>query len=298
MSGSLEGKVAVITGTGTGMAREVALRMASEGAAIVGCDIDEEACAETVELVRSQGGQMEALYPLNLTDEANAHRLAEFAAEQYGGVDILYNNAMGMRVGALEDLSADDWQFTLDNTLTLHFLTTKHIVPHLRARGGGSIIFVGSISGANLGAAYPGNMGFLISYACAKAAVLRMTSVLANELAEINVRVNAISPGCIATPDAMNAYGEPGTELRRVAESPSLIPRLGEPLDVAKAALFLASEQSSWVTGQNLFVDGGFMVSGGRGQATAQDKEALAPLVAGMSQVDDAWETTGVKKPR
>jgi NAD(P)-dependent dehydrogenase (short-subunit alcohol dehydrogenase family) len=172
------------------------------------------------------------------------------------------------------------------------------MIPHLRAGGGGSIIFVGSISGTHTGAAYPGNLGFLFSYACAKAAVLRMTTVLANELAEINVRVNAISPGCIETPPTKEVYGEPGTELRRVVDSSTLSPRLGEPLDIAKAALFLASEQSSWITGQNLIVDGGFIASGGKGQATEQDKAALAPLVAAISEIEDAWETTGAAKPR
>ena len=298
MSNSLDGKVAVVTGTGRGIAREVALRFAAEGAKVVGCDIDEEACAETVKLVRAAGGEMEALHPLDLTVEENAHELFEFTADRFGGLDVLYNSAMSMRIGTIEDLTAEEWRFTLDNTLTLQYLVTKHAVPHLRKRGGGSIVFVASMSGMQNGSGYPGNLPFLLAYACAKAGVLRMTNVLANELSEIGVRVNSISPGCIGTPAGMTFYGEPGSELRRVSESGTLIKRLGEPRDIADAALFLAGEGSSYVTGQNLVVDGGFDASGGAGRATDVDKAVYAPLVAKFSQVDEGWTTSGTPKPR
>jgi meso-butanediol dehydrogenase/(S,S)-butanediol dehydrogenase/diacetyl reductase len=296
VSGQLEGKVAVITGTGNGIARDVALRFAREGARIVGCDLNEETTAETVKLVRDAGGQMEALAPLDLTVETNAHDLAEYAGETFGGIDILFNSAMQMRLGAIEDLTVDDWKFTLDNTLTLQFLVTKHVVPHLRKRGGGAIVFVGSITGTQTGAGYPGNLGFLLPYACAKAGVLRMTVVLANELAEIGVRVNSISPGTVATEQGLAFYGRPGTEQRRVSELGTLVPRLGDPEDIAAAALYLASDQASWVTGQNLVVDGGFVASGGMGMARAENKAAMAPSVEEFSVVDERWETSGEPK--
>ncbi|HEY5333898.1 MAG TPA: SDR family oxidoreductase [Solirubrobacterales bacterium] len=296
MAGDLEGKVAVVTGTGRGIAREVALRFAAEGAKVVGVDIDAEAAAETVELVREAGGEMEALYPLDLTEEANAHRLSEFAAEKFGGIDVLYNSAMSMRIGAIEDLPADDWRFTIENVLTLHYLVTKHAVPHFRARGGGSIIFVGSMTGMDFASGYAGNLSFLLAYACGKAGILRMTTVLANELAPIGVRVNAISPGATATPTGLAFYGEPGSEPRRVSEKGTLIPRLGRPSDIAEAALYLATKRSEWVTGHNLVVDGGVTASGGMGPASAEDAAAMEPTVAQFSVVDDAWSTTGVKK--
>jgi NAD(P)-dependent dehydrogenase (short-subunit alcohol dehydrogenase family) len=298
MPGQLEGKVAVITGTGNGIARDIALRFAAEGARIVGCDINEETAAETIRLVREAGGEMEALYPLDLTSEVNAHDLAEFAAETFGGIDILVNSAMQMRLGAVEDLTVDDWKFTLDNTLMLQFLVTKHVVPHLRERGGGRIVFIASISGTDTGAGYPGNLGFLLPYACAKAGVLRMALVLANELAEIGVRVNSISPGTVGTEQGLAFYGEPGSEARRVSELGTLVPRLGDPEDIAKAALFLASEESAWVTGQNLIVDGGFVASGGMGIARAENRAAMAPVVGRFSVVDDGWETSGQAKTR
>lgn len=296
--GQLEGKVAVVTGTGRGMARDVCLRFAQEGASLIGCDLDAEAASETRDLVREAGGEMEILAPLDLTEEANAHRLAEFAAETFGGIDVLYNNAMQMRLGAIEDISAADWRFGIENTLTLQFLVTKHAIPHFRARGGGAIIFVASMTGLNIGAGYPGNLGFLLPYACSKAGIIRMMNVLANELAGIGVRVNAISPGCIGTPNGMSFYGEVGTETRRVSEKGLLIERLGTPADIADAALYLAGPQSSWVTGHNLVVDGGFAASGGVGRASAEDEAAMWPTVDDFSDIDESWSTIGEPKRR
>lgn len=287
MSGRLEGKVAVITGTGRGIAREVALRFSAEGAKIVGCDIDEEAADETVEIVRQAGGEMESLHPLDLREEADARRLAEFATEQFGGIDILYNNAMAMRIGELETLPLEDWKFTLESTLTIHYLVSKHIVPSLRTRGGGSIIFVGSITGMPVGAGYPGNLEFLLSYACAKAGVLRMTTLLANQLGTAGIRVNSISPGSIGTDQGLAFFGEPGTETRRVSEIGSLLGRIGEPADIADAALFLASDDSRWVTGHNLVIDGGYVASGGYGPARMRDKDVMAPVIGRFANIDD-----------
>jgi meso-butanediol dehydrogenase / (S,S)-butanediol dehydrogenase / diacetyl reductase len=293
MPGRLEGKVAVITGAGDGMARQVALKFAGEGASIVGCDIDEQKAADTVKAVRDAGGQMESLYPLDLREEDNAHKLAEFAAEKFGGIDIVYNNAMEMKLGVVEDIPLDHWQYTMDNTLTIHYLVAKHTIPHLRKRGGGAMVFVASVTGMHIGSGYQGNLGFLAPYACAKAGILRLTDILANELSEINVRVNSISPGYIGTPNGINFYGQPGTEERRVAEHGALIRRLGEGEDIADAALFLVSDDARWVTGHNLVVDGGYAVSGGFGPATDRDKAAMAPLLEQSYVEVDHWPTSG-----
>lgn len=294
MAGRLEGKVAVITGTGRGMAREVALRFAAEGASIVGCDIDPETAQETLGLVRAAGGTMESLHPIDLTDEQAAHDLFEFAVEKFGGVDILDANSMQVRLGSVEGTKLADWQFTLDHTLTAHFLVAKHAIPHFRARGGGSIIFMGSVAGSNLGSGYPGHLPILAAYSVAKAGVIRLATILANELAPLGVRVNTISPGCVATPNGLFFYGEAGSERRRVTEEATLIPRLGQPDDIASAAVYLASDESSWVTGHNLRVDGGHIAAGGGGPAAPADIDAYAEILAETSETDH-WETSGVR---
>ncbi len=263
MPGALQDKVIVVTGAGKGMAREVCLRFVAEGARVLGCDIDPDAAEETLNIVRDAGGEMESLYPLDLRDEESAHRLMEYAGERFGGIDSLYNNAMAMKLGSIESLSLSDWRETLDGTLTVHFLATKHAIPQIRARGGGSIVFVASMAGLNLGTGYAGNMGWLFSYSCAKAAILRLTSVLANDLAEDRIRVNAILPGNTQTAATADVYGEPGSEQHRLSALGNLIPRLGRPEDIASAAVFLVSEESAFMTGHHLVVDGGFTVSGG-----------------------------------
>jgi NAD(P)-dependent dehydrogenase (short-subunit alcohol dehydrogenase family) len=278
-SGRLEGKIVVMTGVGRGMAREVAARFAAEGAKIVACDIDEEGAAEAVEVVRAAGGEIDSLYPLDLTVESEAKRLADFAMERHGRIDVLYNNAMSASVGVFDDISLEEWRTTIDRTLTPAFLTTKAVVPYMREGGGGSIVFVGSITGMPVGAGFPSNFGILFAYGVAKAGILRMANSLANELAPDGIRVNSLAPGPVLTPVAAELYGEKGSEPRRIIETGSLVGRLGEPIDIANAALFLASDESSWITGHNLVADGGFVASGGVGPTKDADRAVMEPLL-------------------
>lgn len=267
MADRLRNKVAVITGTGDGQGRTGALRFAAEGAKIVGCDIDEEKAAETVRLVREAGGQMECLY-LDLSDEDNAHELLEFAAQTYGGIDILYNNAFQLAFAPLEHLSRKDWMFSVDNTLNLYLWPTKHAIPHFRKRGGGAIVNIASVSGVLYGggSGFVGNQGHTISYAILKAGVLRMTTAAAIELSPLDVRVNSICPGPIRIPKAIPLFGDEDAPLREPYEKQLLVNRLGYPEDIANAALFLASDEASFITGANLLVDGGWCASGGLGR--------------------------------
>jgi meso-butanediol dehydrogenase/(S,S)-butanediol dehydrogenase/diacetyl reductase len=289
MAKQLEGKVVLMTGTGRGMAREVALRFAQEGAGVVGCDIDADAAQETAELVRAAGGEMESLHPIDLTDEAQAHRLAAFAVEKFGGIDVLYNSAMSMQLATPEHGTAAAWRHTLENTLTLHYLVTKHCIPHFRRRGGGAIVYIASITALPVGSGYAGNVTYLLPYAVAKAGILRLSNLMANALAEIGVRVNCICPGTTMTEAGRPFYGEEGSELRELNVSGNLIERLGQPSDIASAAVFLASDEASFVTGQALQVDGGFVASGGMGQPTAEGKRLFGPLLDEYMTFDAQW---------
>lgn len=253
MGNRLKGKIAVITGTGGGQGRAAAIRFAAEGARVVGCDVKVEGSNETVEMVRKQGGEMVSLEPLDLSEEDNVKRLIDFAVESYGDFDILYNNASLPRFGMVEDMPREDWDFCMANEVTLVFLAIKHSVPVFRRRGGGVIINTASIAGMEGGGAFPGGL----AHAVAKAGVIQMSRFLANELAPLKIRVNAISPGGINTPAVEMFIGDPDSPFRKVLLSQQLIGRIGESDDIAQAAVFLASDESSFVTGINLPVEGG-----------------------------------------
>jgi meso-butanediol dehydrogenase/(S,S)-butanediol dehydrogenase/diacetyl reductase len=251
MTGRLAGKVALITGTGGGQGRAAALLFAQEGARVVGCDVKTAGSAETVEMVKAQGGEMIALAPLDLTDEAQVARWVAAGVEAFGGIDILYNNASAPRFNAIDKLSLEDWNYTLANEITLIFLAVKHAVPHLRARGGGVVINTASSVGLEGAKAAPGGA----AHAAAKGAVIALTNHLVGELAALNVRVNVITPGAIDTPALAASTAIPA--VRESMTANHAIRRMGRPEEIAYAALYLASDEASYVTGANIIVDGG-----------------------------------------
>ena len=150
-TGRLDGKVALITGTGGGQGREAALCFAREGAQIVGCDLNADGARETVELVRASGGEMISVDPSDMSDESQVRKVMDAADAAYGGIDILYNNASALRIGRVDQMSLDDFEFTMRNEVTVVWLAIKHAVPLLRARGGGVILNIGSKSGLKVG---------------------------------------------------------------------------------------------------------------------------------------------------
>lgn len=276
MTRRLEGKVAVVTGSGGDIARAIAVRFAEEGASIVGADINPELAEATVAEVRSVGGTIESLHPLDLTQDDSSARLADFAIDKFGGVDVLVNNAKSAKGGSGESTTLADWRYTVDLNLTMPWAITKTFIPLLRARGGGSVIFLASVSGAAFGTGYPGNISNLVAYSTAKAGILKLSVALANELGPSGIRVNTISPGIINTAVAMRSYGQPGTRRHDIVARAAVLPRtLGLPLDIANGALFLASDEAAWITGTDLKIDGGWSASGGAGPAHHEDLEAL-----------------------
>ena len=271
MSGRLEGKTALITGTGGGQGRVAALRFAAEGARVLGCDLKSEGSEETLRLVREAGGEMESLHPLDLSDEAAVKELMDAARELFGGLDILYNNASAVRLGTIEGTSKEDFEFTLANEVTIVFLAVKHALPLFRERGGGAIVNTGSIAGVRGGWSIAGNLSGLFAHCVTKAGVIRMSEVMAVELSPLGIRVNTVSPGAILTPATEPFLGDP--EVGAAFESSALVPRVGQSEDIVNAALYLASDEASFVTGSNLVVDGGWVASGGGGEAD-QDVQA------------------------
>jgi meso-butanediol dehydrogenase / (S,S)-butanediol dehydrogenase / diacetyl reductase len=276
MPGRLAGKVAVISGTAGGQGRQAALQFAAEGAKIVGCDVKVAEAEETVEMVRAAGGEMVSFQPVDLTDEDAVVQWIADAEAAYGGFDILYNNAAVAKAANLEDVTRADWDWNMANEVTLVYMAVRHALPAFERRGGGVIINVGSIAGM-VGSGMPGNAAGNLVHCVAKAAVIRLTENLAIELASRNIRVNSISPGVIDTPQLRPFLGEDDdAPLRVLFASKCLVPRIGQPEDIVNAAVFLASDESSYITGVNLPVDGGFSASGGVGQPTSEVDDAVA----------------------
>jgi NAD(P)-dependent dehydrogenase (short-subunit alcohol dehydrogenase family) len=246
--GRLEGKVCVITGAGGGMGREAAIAFTREGARVCIADIDLGAAQET--LARCDG---EALaVSVDVADETQVAAMMRAAADRFGGIDVLYNNA-GISPGddgSVLDTTVEAWQRVQDVNAKGVFLCCKHGIPYLLERGGGSVINVASFV-AILGAATS-----QISYTASKGAVLALSRELAVQFARQGIRVNALCPGPVETPLLLNIYGQdPDALERRRRHWPT--GRLGKPEEIVNGALFLASDDSSFVTGATFAVDGG-----------------------------------------
>jgi meso-butanediol dehydrogenase/(S,S)-butanediol dehydrogenase/diacetyl reductase len=251
-SGRLAGKVALISGTGGGQGRVAAETFAREGASVVGCDINEETAAETAEIVRRAGLQMVSLGAVDLAEPAAARSWVERAVDEFGGVDILYNNASLPRFAPFAEMSIEDYRFTIRNELDVMWFSTQAAWPALVARGGGAIVNIASIAAVRGLRDLPQS-----AHAAAKGAVIGLTAQLAAEGAASNIRVNCISPGVIDSP--------PVQEMLGMGEASPLAPvigntaqrRPGPPSAIVDAALYLASDEASWTTGAHLLVDGG-----------------------------------------
>lgn len=250
MSERLHGKIALITGTAGGQGRAAARLFASEGAKVVGCDVKTEGAEETVAMVRAEGGDMISLQPVDLADESQVKRWIAFCLEAHGGFDILYNNASTPKFAPIDRMTWEEWHFTIRNELDLVYWTCHLAFPHLKARGGGVIINTASVS-AFLGTTF-GNF----AHGAAKGGIIGLTKQLAVEGARYGIRANTISPGLMDTP-GLAAFTGDSTELREALTRRTPMRRLGRPEEVAATALFLASDESSYITGANIVVDGG-----------------------------------------
>jgi NAD(P)-dependent dehydrogenase (short-subunit alcohol dehydrogenase family) len=253
MSGTgarLEGKVALITGAGNGMGRVAATRFAAEGARIVVADFDAALGAETVAAVEAGGGEA-AFVAVDVADSDQVAAMVDFTMERFGTLDVLYNNAgiFPADDGGATETPEPTWDRVMDVNLKGVWLGCKHGIPAMLASGGGSIINVASFV-ALMGAATA-----QIAYTASKGGVLSMTREIAVEYGRSGIRANALCPGPIATPMLEELMRDPDRRQRRLVHIP--MGRLGQADELAKAALFLASDDSSFMTGAQLVVDGG-----------------------------------------
>lgn len=254
----LDGKVAVVTGGASGIGAATVRLFVSEGAKVVIADLQDEVGAA----LAGELGANVAAVRCNVAREADVANAISTAVDRWGRLDVLYNNAgFGGASGPLDETSVEDYDMTMDVLLKSVFLGIKHASPHMKAQRSGSIISTASVC------AFEAGIGNQL-YSVAKAGVVMLTKAAALELAEFDVRVNAVCPGYIATP---LAAGRPisTAEPERVAAAVDRLrssnmdvqplARSGEPEDIANMVLFLASDESRWVTGQAMVVDGGLL---------------------------------------
>ncbi len=249
----LKGKVALITGAGMGQGREAALLFAREGARVVVCDVNERAAADTARTIGRRGGKALAVVG-DVGREPDVERMVGDGVRKFRALHVLYNNAGVLwkdRDRSVLETSSDNWDRVQAINLKGPFFVAKHGIPHLIRAGGGSIINIGSVSAL---------AGFTVaqdSYTSAKGALIALTRSLAIQFARQKVRCNIIHPGIIETP--MQAPYLKNPAKRRSFEESIPLGRIAHPREIAQVALFLASDESSYVTGTEIVVDGGFM---------------------------------------
>jgi NAD(P)-dependent dehydrogenase (short-subunit alcohol dehydrogenase family) len=247
----LKGKVAMITGVSSGMGRQAALTFAREGARLLGCDIKPDQGAEVAAAVAAAGGEM-LFVAADVSREDQVADAVRRGIERFGRLDILYNNAgIGPPTDALAtELPLDVFEWVMRVNVNSVFLCSKHAIPHLVKSGGGSVINIASIGGLYGGGVLP-----ITAYGTSKAAVVGLTRQLAVQFARHRVRVNAVCPGPIQTPILDPFFTDPDVKQRFAARIP--IGRMGLPDDVVNLCLYLASDESTFVTGAILMIDGG-----------------------------------------
>jgi NAD(P)-dependent dehydrogenase (short-subunit alcohol dehydrogenase family) len=254
--GRLKNRVAIITGANSGIGRATARLFAREGAKVVCCDIQETITPRIDQLIQREGGQA-AFANIDVTKQADCDRMAATALDQFGDIDILYNNAGAGIRKKLHEHTDEEWNFVLNVNLNAMFRGARAVLPHFIKKGSGNIVTTASTFGLLASAEYPG-------YCATKAAIVNLTREMALDYGQYGIRVNCVCPGAIETPrfrgfPPRRTIDENTTEEQRtrLASSNKALLRMGQPEEIAYGVLFLVSDEASFVTGHALVVDGG-----------------------------------------
>ena len=246
---SVAGKTAIVTGAGTGIGRATAQLLAQRGARVVAAGLQPDRLHETVGAITSAGGEAIAV-DADLSDPAAIEQVAAAAQDAFGGTDVLVNNAAVYPIGPWHEMDAAQWDAVFATNIRGYFLMARAVRPQMIARGGGAVVNVASVT------FFTGN-ALLLAYVASKGAVIGFTRALAREAGPDGIRANAVAPGAFPTA-ATEIHADQEGLWRDVLEAQS-IKRRGEVEDVARAIAFFASDDSSFVSGQTLLVDGGWM---------------------------------------
>jgi meso-butanediol dehydrogenase / (S,S)-butanediol dehydrogenase / diacetyl reductase len=261
----LKDKVALITGSGSGIGEAVAKRLAEEGAAVIVVDLNEEGANRVVGEIRKSGGTAEVLRA-NVGDPAEIEHMYKFATDKFGHLDILHNNAIRLYTGRMGEMPLDRWRKSIDIGLTAYWYSTRCALEVMVPRRSGAIVNTASVSG--LAADYG-----LGAYNAIKAGVINLTRATAIEYARKGIRCNAVCPGATLSPPIQETRRR-NPELAKRTEEIIPMGRYGEPREIANAVLFLVSDEASYVTGTTIVVDGGLMAHTGMPTITGAGPES------------------------
>ncbi len=248
----LQNKVAIVTGSGAGIGRATAELFAREGAKVIVAELDEKGGRETVDLIKKAGGQA-AFVDTDVSARKSAAAMVETAAKVYGGVNVLVNNAAAFVFGKVEDVTDEQWARVFGVNVIGYANCASEVLPHMKRAGGGAIVNLASVSSFIAQPAF-------IPYNASKGAVAQLTRCLAMDLAPFNIRVNGICPGSVrtqATDRHIASLGLDPEKSYREFGNDALMKRMGKPSEIANGALFLASDESSFMTGAHIVMDGG-----------------------------------------